>query len=87
MLNLPKKRPLECSYHAAGQCMYGDECGFAHGPQELEIVKKCRRALDEKPHRETMRRPGDWDCPKCNDLQFARNPTCRQCGTPKPLHA
>eukprot|EP00928_Gymnodinium_smaydae_P057766 TRINITY_DN4098_c0_g1_i2.p1 TRINITY_DN4098_c0_g1~~TRINITY_DN4098_c0_g1_i2.p1 ORF type:complete len:476 (+),score=50.51 TRINITY_DN4098_c0_g1_i2:127-1554(+) len=29
-------------------------------------------------------RPGDWHCPACNDLQFARNPVCRQCGEPKP---
>merc|ERR1712134_42100 len=24
--------------------------------------------------------PGDWYCPKCNDLQFARNIECRKCG-------
>mmetsp|Transcript_85503 Transcript_85503/g.238647 ORF Transcript_85503/g.238647 Transcript_85503/m.238647 type:complete len:322 (+) Transcript_85503:109-1074(+) len=28
--------------------------------------------------------PGDWNCPKCRDLQFARNKQCRMCGTPKP---
>lgn len=28
--------------------------------------------------------PGDWHCPKCKDLQFARNATCRMCGNPKP---
>ena len=33
---LMKKRPLECSYNAAGHCMYGDDCGFAHGPQDTE---------------------------------------------------
>lgn len=27
---------------------------------------------------------GDWRCPTCSDLQFARNPTCRKCGTQKP---
>merc|ERR1712216_177769 len=32
-------------------------------------------------------RPGDWHCPGCNDLQFARNPACRKCGTPKPANA
>ncbi|CAK0859527.1 unnamed protein product [Prorocentrum cordatum] len=25
-------------------------------------------------------RPGDWICPFCNDLQFARNAACRNCG-------
>lgn len=28
--------------------------------------------------------PGDWMCPGCNDHQFARNATCRRCGTPRP---
>lgn len=28
--------------------------------------------------------PGDWVCPACMDLQFARNAQCRRCGTPKP---
>lgn len=26
----------------------------------------------------------DWICPNCEDLQFARNPQCRKCGTPNP---
>jgi hypothetical protein len=28
--------------------------------------------------------PGDWLCPMCNDLQFAKNANCRQCGARKP---
>lgn len=28
--------------------------------------------------------PGDWYCPKCKDLQFARNKQCRMCGCQKP---
>jgi predicted RNA-binding Zn-ribbon protein involved in translation (DUF1610 family) len=31
-----------------------------------------------------FRKPGDWDCPKCNDHQFARNSHCRKCGAAKP---
>mmetsp|Transcript_57694 Transcript_57694/g.137254 ORF Transcript_57694/g.137254 Transcript_57694/m.137254 type:complete len:321 (+) Transcript_57694:76-1038(+) len=27
--------------------------------------------------------PGDWNCPNCGDLVFARNAACRRCGTPK----
>mmetsp|Transcript_4654 Transcript_4654/g.10188 ORF Transcript_4654/g.10188 Transcript_4654/m.10188 type:complete len:538 (-) Transcript_4654:253-1866(-) len=30
-------------------------------------------------------KPGDWTCPNCGDHQFARNMTCRQCGTPSPV--
>merc|ERR1740117_219929 len=29
-------------------------------------------------------KPGDWICSGCLDVQFSRNTTCRQCGTPKP---
>merc|ERR1719343_1285357 len=29
-------------------------------------------------------KPGDWICPGCLDLQFARNANCRKCGTPNP---
>lgn len=28
-------------------------------------------------------KPGDWICPNCGDLVFARNSACRKCGTPK----
>jgi len=28
--------------------------------------------------------PGDWYCPNCGDLQFARNGECRSCQTPNP---
>lgn len=30
-------------------------------------------------------KPGDWMCPSCGDLQFARNAECRKCATPKPV--
>lgn len=30
------------------------------------------------------RREGDWDCPECGDLQFARNVNCRKCGKARP---
>lgn len=32
-------------------------------------------------------KPGDWNCPQCNDLQFARNSDCRKCGCPRPAEA
>ncbi|CAK0826617.1 unnamed protein product, partial [Prorocentrum cordatum] len=30
------------------------------------------------------KKSGDWNCPACGDLQFARNTQCRKCGTPNP---
>lgn len=32
-------------------------------------------------------KPGDWMCPGCGDLVFARNDTCRSCNTPRPAGA
>lgn len=29
-------------------------------------------------------RPGDWNCPKCSDMQFASRRECRSCGEPRP---
>ena len=29
-------------------------------------------------------RPGDWRCPGCQDIQFAKNTECRRCGTANP---
>ncbi len=29
-------------------------------------------------------RPGDWECPKCQDHVFARNDRCRRCQTVRP---
>mmetsp|Transcript_51045 Transcript_51045/g.148173 ORF Transcript_51045/g.148173 Transcript_51045/m.148173 type:complete len:486 (+) Transcript_51045:117-1574(+) len=31
-----------------------------------------------------MQKPGDWFCPSCNDLQFAKNQQCRKCGAANP---
>mmetsp|Transcript_17308 Transcript_17308/g.41222 ORF Transcript_17308/g.41222 Transcript_17308/m.41222 type:complete len:209 (-) Transcript_17308:73-699(-) len=40
------------------------------------------------PRRKSKRmhkmRPGDWFCDDCQDVQFARNTVCRQCGQPAP---
>lgn len=33
-----------------------------------------------KPKDAQQKKPGDWTCEKCGDLQFARNETCRMCG-------
>jgi len=38
----------------------------------------------QRPAKQHMTKPGDWVCPQCEDLQFARNTECRLCSTPKP---
>jgi len=34
-----------------------------------------------------VQKPGDWLCPACGDLNFARNEACRRCGGAKPADA
>lgn len=29
-------------------------------------------------------KPGDWECPNCGDINFARNESCRICSEPRP---
>jgi len=41
-------------------------------------------APKEKVHSGVVVKPDDWYCPGCNDLQFARNTSCRLCHAPKP---
>lgn len=37
------------------------------------------------PSSEHDMKPGDWACPRCESLQFARNDQCRKCGGLKPV--
>lgn len=46
--------------------------------------KELQEALRPGGSMPAEAQPGDWLCPSCNDLQFARNLTCRMCGAPKP---
>ncbi|XP_024522118.1 RNA-binding protein FUS-like isoform X1 [Selaginella moellendorffii] len=31
------------------------------------------------------RKPGDWDCPFCDHLNFSRRDSCQRCGEPRPM--
>merc|ERR1712083_926557 len=39
------------------------------------------------PKEDQVAQEGDWNCPRCNDLQFRRNVVCRRCGCKKPAQA
>ncbi|CAK9112110.1 unnamed protein product [Durusdinium trenchii] len=47
--------------------------GFLDEPLTSSPPRKGKMGNNEKP------RAGDWKCPNCNDLQFARNAACRRC--------
>jgi len=79
----------------------GDWNCKACGDLQFARNTKCRRCGADKPSQEELdaappaqikmapngrpMRPGDWLCPGCSDHNFARNPQCRKCGTPKPV--
>ncbi|KAI5073044.1 hypothetical protein GOP47_0011057, partial [Adiantum capillus-veneris] len=39
--------------------------------------------VSEKHDMDPNHRPGDWNCPDCNFLNFSKNRQCRECGTYK----
>eukprot|EP00434_Breviolum_minutum_P011963 symbB.v1.2.010547.t1/scaffold694.1/size172116/10 len=41
-------------------------------------------APEENPLQSPTGQPGDWTCPKCKAVCFARNPVCGRCNCPKP---
>merc|ERR1712166_349551 len=85
-----------CKFFDSNNCHRFPACPFAHGQDELDKITQVKGfgADITRPSRrasETFRRfrgdpawkiaqPGDWYCPGCNDLQFARKLTCRRCG-------
>eukprot|EP00928_Gymnodinium_smaydae_P034570 TRINITY_DN24466_c0_g1_i1.p2 TRINITY_DN24466_c0_g1~~TRINITY_DN24466_c0_g1_i1.p2 ORF type:complete len:384 (+),score=103.56 TRINITY_DN24466_c0_g1_i1:56-1207(+) len=88
---LTHKRSMECRFFTLGKCTRGDACAYAHGSEELDKIVSLReeRERKERLREEVMQqqaRPGDWRCGNCQDLQFARNATCRRCGAFKPDH-
>jgi len=77
----------------AGQTGMLGEVGVVGGGGNVPGQQGLKRDFDEvqalaeygAPQRKFAR--GDWNCPTCQDLQFARNEVCRRCGTPKPYGA
>jgi len=49
-----------------------------------EGCKAAKEAGIAAGHGGQEMKPGDWFCPGCNDLQFAKNKKCRKCSTPNP---
>jgi len=82
-----QKRQYMCTFYEEDKCIRGASCAFAHGAEELDMIIKFKAALKEENNKgsKPAKWPGDWDCPGCNDRQFARNGSCRKCGEPRPL--
>ncbi|XP_021910054.1 LOW QUALITY PROTEIN: zinc finger protein VAR3, chloroplastic-like [Carica papaya] len=43
------------------------------------LSEKCESSSEEKDHKELPMKQGDWHCPRCNFLNFARNAKCLRC--------
>merc|ERR1719410_1794803 len=50
---------------------------------QAPTADQARTAAPKKPSTQA-RLPGDWTCHSCGDHQFARNRTCRSCGSMRP---
>jgi len=50
------------------------------GDLNFAIRTSCRKCANPKNSSGSVQvRPGDWSCPVCNHLNFARNQCCRNC--------
>lgn len=61
--------------------------GIADCHNILKIVMHLQNKFDivwQAPSQENTMMAGDWTCPTCNDHNFNRNATCRQCGGKRP---
>jgi len=58
------------------------QCGVAN--PNPEGSKAARDAALASGFGGQTEKPGDWYCPACGDLQFAKNVKCRKCGTANP---
>jgi len=54
-------------------CVMKGHVPAVESPGKKRSGKKRQRILE-----------GDWWCPRCGDLQFARNEACRRCQAPRP---
>lgn len=47
-------------------------------------TQKRKRTSTGAQEVDQVLKPGDWYCPSCGDMQFAKNTVCRLCATPRP---
>lgn len=62
-----------------GRVIVVDQWTGSSGKWQEERAERIQK-LGEGGGSAQEAKPGDWICPMCNDLQFARNMSCRTCG-------
>lgn len=73
----------ECNDHQFAKNSVCRKCG-APNPDPDGSNNAMIEAKEARESKASQEKPGDWYCPNCGDLQFARNTVCRQCKTPNP---
>ena len=75
---------------ARGNALHGGCVGSMVGSEASRVLRwKAQMTCGaERPAREIgadqSGRPGDWNCPSCNYLNFAYRDVCGRCGDEKP---
>mmetsp|Transcript_9403 Transcript_9403/g.15180 ORF Transcript_9403/g.15180 Transcript_9403/m.15180 type:complete len:384 (+) Transcript_9403:53-1204(+) len=74
----------KCGDHVFARNASCRKCGAAKPDEREEMFDKAEVSRGKGKGAGKQMKPGDWHCPNCGDLQFARNIECRMCRTPKP---
>lgn len=64
-----------------------DSCNKCHAPKKVIQARRVPATVQRvvAPNTNVNKRDGDWFCPSCGDLNFARNLECRKCSHPSPV--
>lgn len=63
-----------------------NRCGIQKMPKSLQKIKEENELNNtgDKKKKPLVERKGDWQCPKCRNLNFAFRQSCNRCKLPKP---
>lgn len=83
------KRGWECekcnnfNFESRTKC---NRCGIEKMPKSLQKIKEENELNNtgDKKKKPLVERKGDWQCPKCRNLNFAFRQSCNRCKLPKP---
>ena len=76
-LGVRMQRPIQVCYACQQPGHYKADCPALRASSGAVLPPPPPAAAVVQPHR----RQGDWDCPKCGEVVFARRTECRMCGT------
>ena len=65
-----------------------NRCGIDKMPKSIQKIKEENELNNngEKKKKPLIERKGDWQCPKCRNLNFAFRQSCNRCKLPKPIN-